>query len=164
MMTLLLATPFLFGGQPHYWSYVDRITAKENAYLKKKYKLSLSATGGGGMVCVDNVSQGYAAPYPATIAEARALIVEIADDLLREINAHSQLRNHLSEYPFTAKGLHLTLHFRKHNAQTPPEKQITLVFLINQKIYYHYPMDVYASPYGTALVETFEEAKILLRN
>ena len=164
MMTLLLTTPFLFGGEPHYWSYVDHITAKENAYLKKKYKLSLSATGGGGMVCVDNVSQGYAAPYPATIAEARALIVEIADDLLREINAHSQLRNHLSEYPFTEKGIDLHITFKKNRALPPSTQQITMVSLINQKIYYSCRMDVYASPYGTALVETFEEAKILLRN
>ncbi|MCX6995165.1 MAG: hypothetical protein NTY13_05040 [Chlamydiae bacterium] len=159
---LLLANSFLLGATPLYWSYVNRITNKENTYLKKKYHLYLNTTGGGGMSCVKNITQGYDAPCPTTIAAARGMIVEIIENLLRAINADTRLRPHLCEFPFTAKGLSLTLNFPENKSPTAPESQITLVLLIDQKIYYHYPMDVYATPYGTALVETFEEAKVAL--
>lgn len=163
-MKKLLIIFFLFSeciiyASPKYIKLVDRVTAKYVKELKKEQKMFLCGYGGRLMTDVEQIDLSFEVKRQATIEEARILFVEIAENYLTRVNADTELRPYLRNYPFTIDNLELGLAFVDHQLNF----QLDLAYVMYCKRTGHIvynkhepnkPLEtIYEEPYSEALIK-----------
>lgn len=153
--------------EPIYCKYSDAVVDPFCEYLKKTYNLHCYGNGGGFINNINNIQLYFSGTRNASVVEARSLIIECTEELLRRINEDVQVRPYLSHYPFTEQGLKLLISFEKKHGEIVDRDFIASVFTCNKMIYYNIYNrekdcleDFYQEPYQKA-VEIVAEAKAL---
>ena len=153
--------------EPIYYKYSDAIVNPYCTYLKKTYQLHCYGNGGGFLENINNIQLNFNGIRNLSIEEARILIIECTEELLKRINEDTQVRPYLSHYPFTEKGLTLLINFDKKNGETVDANFIADVFTCNEMIYYdiydpqkNLLKKIYQEPYQNAL-QIATQSKIL---
>ncbi len=144
--------------EPIYCKYSDQIVNPYCKYLKNHYKLYCYGKGGGFLRNVNNIQLAFNGYKNLSVEEARVLVVECAEELLKRFNADEKIRPYLSHYPFTEEGLSLILGFDQENGREVDSNFIALALACNKKIYYQtynhetkQLEDLYEESYQTAL-------------
>jgi hypothetical protein len=144
--------------KPDYTQMYNQFSKKTLNSITEKYQLSIRSSGGSFMDEIHSVSYGFSSNKQATRDEARALIVQVTEDLIREVNAYKELRPHLANYPLDNKNFTLTISFYDPSTQErrgPP--YITMV--TNGPRGINYDDKGYVDIFNISADETYEEAK-----
>jgi len=96
---------------------------------EKKYCFEVIGTGGGGVEGFSLYSPQFKRYNPATIDEARSLVLEVAEDLLNKINANEKLKNGMISYPFTPNNLGYAIFFAKKDGNSVEKGEVFCTFL-----------------------------------
>ncbi len=122
--------------EPIYCKYADKITEKYCADMAKTYKLYYYGGGGGFMNNVNKIDLSFNTIQNLNIAEARILIIKCTEERLKRINADKDIKPYLSHYPFTEKGIALSISFDDKDQNSVSAKFVAMVFTVNGDIYY----------------------------
>jgi hypothetical protein len=122
--------------EPIYCKYVDRITEKYCADMATTYKLYYYGGGGGFINTVNEIDLSFNTIQNLNIAEARILIIKCTEELLSRINADKDIKPYLSHYPFTEKGIALSISCDQEDRKRVSSKFVAMVFTANGNIYY----------------------------
>lgn len=128
----------------------------------------LSLVGGKFGSSIDHFNLGYHAQQKLNLQEARKTVVSTISRFLKLINENEQIRSALEEYPFSARGIYLNIHFLDEKKNEFTDGSISSVHVI----YLHHVNKtmIYYKVYNPELddriqchEETYEEAeKIVL--
>ncbi len=141
-------------------SYISYAKDIMNEFIKQStrdYKIDCIGSGGGFAKNVDQIAIKFVAYRRATVEEARELEVSLIKNLLERINTDKRIKPYLSEYPFKAKNLDISVSFRKKNAGRYLDESVALVFLARGKIFYDY-INPKTEELVTIMNESYEEA------
>ena len=132
--------------EPVYGKYVDEIVDSYVLYVKKQYGLKCFGSGGGFRYNVNNISLSFQThPQKIGIEKARVLLVKCVEDLLERINQHEKIRPYLEHFPFTAKGVSISITFYDYFSEQLPENFLTKISTVEGNIYC-YSCLLYTSP------------------
>ena len=124
--------------EPIYGKYVDEIVNSYLSYIKKQYGLECFGMGGGFRYNVNKISLYLQTnPQKIDIEKARVLLVNCIEDLLKRINQDEKIRPYLEHYPFTAKGISISIIFCDYFSKQLPKDLLAKIFSIEGNIYYY---------------------------
>ncbi|MBM3192256.1 MAG: hypothetical protein FJZ63_06385 [Chlamydiae bacterium] len=143
---------------PMYVEYADNITKKFCADVAKKHLIFYYGGGGGFLKNVERIFLDFSAVKNLNIEEARSLVLDCTEDLLQRINNDKKIKPYLEHYPFTEKGLRLSISFDTPDQKRVSSKYVAHVLATNGSIYYssydhkkQQLVDLYEEPYQEAL-------------
>lgn len=87
----------------------DEINAKVAKTLCKRHQMFQISEGGGMMGSVYMVGLGFTIPHLLSEEEARARLVDCAEEMLTAFNTNEEIRPYLKNYPFTTKNLQIVI-------------------------------------------------------
>lgn len=87
----------------------DEIIIRVAKTLCKRHQMYLISDGGGMMGSVYMVGLGFNIPHLLNEDEARARLVDCAEEMLTAFNTNEEIRPYLKNYPFTTKNLQLSI-------------------------------------------------------
>lgn len=141
-----------------YCKYAREIVDDYCSYVEKTYQLYCYGRGGGFIDNFNNIDLSFNGAKDLSVIEARILIIECTQELLRRINHDVQIKPYLSHYPFTEKGINLLISPRKKNGDKVDSDFVALCFTCNGMLYYYVnnPKEddlkkIYEEPYQKAL-------------
>lgn len=120
----------------NYEAYVNEIINSFATEMQEEFGLICNGSGGKMPYSVEEISIGFIAYQPSTIAEARRLEVTLTEKFLEKINAHEKIRPFLKEYPFKTDRAEVEISFRKSDSIPYTDGSITYVFQVDNKICY----------------------------
>ncbi len=85
----------------------DEITNKTAKILSKRHKMNFLGAGGGLAGCVNILSLSFQIIGPKEKEELREILIDSVETFLSFLNSNEELRQHLSHYPFTSKGIEI---------------------------------------------------------
>ncbi|MBS0653328.1 MAG: hypothetical protein JSR39_07355 [Verrucomicrobia bacterium] len=142
---------------------VDKITSKSIKTIKKSNEMKLIGSGGSMMHNVETVSLHFYYYHPASIDEARNLILEITNNLISAFNSNQEIRPYLANFPFEAKNFDISIAFMKKNNELQNPPSISSVCISNGILRYRND-DTEKDRLVTIYQETYEEALQKLSN
>jgi len=92
-----------------YSDVAQQIRNKAGKQLAKKHKMEIAAVGGGMMGCVREIALSFQIRRILSQDEARCLIVDCVEELLKAFNENEKIRPNLLNYPFTPANLDLRI-------------------------------------------------------
>lgn len=127
---MLVASFFVLSSQLHathsaLTQLIDRFSQK----METQNKLNLTTSLELGGKKIEEVSLFYSSNNPLELNEAKALIAEMTQMFLEELNGNAFLKPELNPYPFTPNQIDITIFFRGANgkyAVMPKIAQISL--------------------------------------
>ena len=138
--------------------FADDVMHSYSKKMKKEKDLDAFGMGGELMTNVKSFSLTYVSERKVNIVEARFLIVECIEDLLKDINDYKEIRPYLNDYPFTAKNLEFGIMFMKSNGDFIQDNYLSDVSLSQGNVYYgiqppnvNILKDIYEETYEEAL-------------
>ena len=140
-----------------YCNYSDQIVAKYCTYMKKQHCLDCYGSGGGFMDNVNRIILAFDGVRNLSIAEARLLIVECEEELLKRINEDVAIRPYLSHYPFEGSATDISLCFYDPKGQIVESKYIGKVATIHGYIFYNI-YDHEQDNFALLFKESYQEA------
>lgn len=149
--------------EPKYIKMADKINYKTIKNLKNIKELDLIGYGGSMMHNVEIVSLHFYYYHPASINEARNLILEITNNLISAFNSNEEIRPYLANYPFDEKNVEVSIIFMKKNNELQNPPSISSVSIDNGILTY-WNDDPKKNIFVTIFDEPYEEAqkKVLL--
>jgi len=87
----------------------NQIIAEVEAKLTKRYKMKAISATSGMAGCFNVVGLGFQIKGPLTKEQLRKILIDCVEEFLTTINANERLRPFLKTYPFTEKGIIITL-------------------------------------------------------
>ena len=142
--------------------YANKVMHSYSKKVKKEKDLDAFGMGGELMTNVKSFSLTYVSERKLNIDEARPLIVECIEDLLKDINDYKEIRPYLNDYPFTVKNLEFGIMFMKPNGDIIRDGHLADVTSLNGKILYRIrPLNT--NRFKKIYEETYEEALRIVR-
>lgn len=141
----------------YYPIYVHQIQDRIGEIVKKQYQLNCCAVGGSMPDDVQSIKIEFQSKKPATVDEARVLMVEILQIFHKEVNQHKNVRPFLREYPFSISRLKLAIHFDARYFGEKEVESVDHVFMSQTGIYYGRRGKTFEDRIEL-LEETYEEA------
>lgn len=155
---LILSGPSLFTeDSPKYIKMADHITFKTLKNFKNAPKLKLIGSGGSMMKNVEEISLLFYYYHPASIDEARNIILEIANNLISAFNSNQEIQPFLANHPFDDKNLEISIAFMKKNNELQNPPSISSVCISNGILRYRND-DSEKDRLITIYQETYKEA------
>jgi len=154
-----------FKNNSHENSYVqmsDAILKKYIPRVAKKYKLQVVMIGGGMQFDINEIALEFTSSIKnLNIEQARRIILDCSEDLLKRYNSNSKIRPYLSNFPFSANNLMLGIGFI---TESNDNNFICQVSVMDNTIFYHVRNintnsleKIYQEPYEEALRIVKEE-------
>ena len=137
-----------------------RINVKD---MSKQHKLSYFGGGGAFLYNVKNINISFASREMMDLGQARKLLISCSEELLRRINANDRIRPYLEHFPFSEKGIDLSISYFDSKLNHIQSKYIAGVFIINGNICYAV-YDQEASTLKTVHKESYQEALKIVRS
>ena len=109
LVTALIVMSFSFF-KPSYSDIASNIIAKVGKNLAKKHKMDFVGTSGGMIDCVRMVGFSFQINRPVSRDEARYLIVDCVEELLKAFNENEKIRPFLMNYPFTEENVDIAIY------------------------------------------------------
>lgn len=144
-----------------YEKEADAVTAQVAKKIETETGLKLIGTGGGMMGQIHSMALSFACYGDVSMEESRELLVYCVEEYLSAINQNEKIRPYLSHYPFTARGLEITIFIKQKDGREPPMGFLTVVGEINGKNSYKIRQPGYPSM-KKVHQEPYEEAKKLV--
>jgi hypothetical protein len=98
-----------FDSDPAYVKRAEKIMNKTMERLAKKHDMSPSGTTGGMIDTVNIVGFSFQKLEVLSKDEAREIVVDCAEELLRAFNEDEKIRPHLRDYPFTTENIKVSV-------------------------------------------------------
>ncbi len=99
-----------FKSKPRDYADIAReIRGNVGKKLSKKHQMNLIGVGGGMMGSVYMIGLSFQVRYPLEREEARYLVVNCAEELLRAVNSNEEIRPYLRDFPFTTKNVQVII-------------------------------------------------------
>jgi len=140
---------------PIYVEYADNITEKFCSDMKRLYQIHYFGGGGGFLRNVEKIILNFQISQPMNVPEARSLIINCEEDLLKRFNKDTKIRPYLNNYPFTEKNIEFGISTDLQDSL--PSKPIAMVFSANGSIYYQ-SYDRKKRKFNDLHEETYQEA------
>jgi hypothetical protein len=105
---------FLFSFFDSSYDYVkqaDKISSKVTARLAKRHNMIACGGSGGMMDTVNHVGISFQKVGVFSKDEARKIVVDCVEELLRAFNEDEEIRPHLQNYPFTTNNIRVSIFF-----------------------------------------------------
>ena len=119
-----------------YVNYAKEIMNPFIAVCEKNYKLECIGTGGRFAYNVAGININFVAHRKGTIDEARTLEVKIIETLLSRINSDQQIKPFLSEHPFKANNLDISISYQKKDDSNYTDGSVALAFFAKNNLIY----------------------------
>ena len=144
-----------------YCKYVDEITKPfiDRVYQEQNFRL----VGGGGSFIhnVKLISLSFdKAIDDVEVSESRVWLVNCVEEMLKAVNEKKELHPYLDHFPFTNKGIKLSLMFNYN--YTKNNRAVAHVLNYDGKVYYSY-YDPEEDQLKDLHQETYEEAVRIVR-
>lgn len=120
-------------------SHSDLADEQMSLYAKKAYQekgIVLEGSGGQMMNDIKVFTLSFNSNEHLSLEEARALVVQVVNEFLEQVNTNEKIRPYLHTYPLTVQNVFLMIGFRNHLNQRPPKKYIALTYTHQDQIYY----------------------------
>ena len=153
--TLQSAEPFK---EVEYVQYAKEIMNPFIDECEKNFQLDCIGTGGRFSRNVAGIDITFIAYRKGSIEEARKLEVTITEKLLAEVNGNEKIRPFLSEYPFKADNIGISLSFRKEDDSRYLDNSVALVCIGKGQLIYS-AENPKTHLLDTILEEPYEDAK-----
>ena len=140
---------------------------KEGKILGTKYGMRLSSVGGGGgkdRIWLMSISFQRRTTTPLTEKESRSLIIKVVNEYLEAVNNDEILRPHLTDYPFTAKNVKITIYNLDEKGNRVYYPSVLIVGSDEGKIGYYTKEESKRFGYKTEKYETYDEAIAILKH
>lgn len=137
-------------------SISNKINSELIIRLAKEKKLKLQGTGASMMDNVKMVGLDFLSEEPSSLEEARILIVDVTEELLKTYNANEQIRPFLANYPLNSNNVHIMISFPIESSYRE-NKKIVFVYTKNGHIYYC-DYDTEKERYTEIFQEPYEDA------
>jgi len=135
---------------------VIKKTAEE---LKRKYQVSLIGIGGGGSNNEISMSAiSFQLAHTMSQEKCRKVILDCAQQFLKEINGDSQLASYLSVRPFGYKNIKVIIFISHPDCSSVLHPEISVVSLANGVVQYATVNPENTYEYKSVVRETYEEA------
>lgn len=105
----ILAMSFSFFRKKDYSDLASEIRNKTGKALAKKHRMDVIAVGGGMMDNVYNIALSFQIYRIINQDEARYIIVDCVEELLKAFNENEAIRPHLANFPFVPSNLDLSI-------------------------------------------------------
>lgn len=149
--------------EPGYCKYADKVTQAFKSSVKKQYDLTATMQGGAFMDQINAIHLSFHAyKKKYSIDETRELMLACTEEFLDRINANEKVRPFLEHFPFTEKGLELSIYFYEKRFQKVDNNYIAGVHLVNSHLYYSIfseEKSMYINVYEEPYAEAFQEVK-----
>ena len=143
--------------------YADEVMYSYSKKMKKEKDLHAFGMGGELMTNVKVLTLKYLSDRKTTVDEARLLVVDCVEGLLKDVNNHKGIRPYLNDYPFTAKNLEFGIIFMDDNGDfIEGDKVLGSVSMIKDQIYYREGIPK-TNRFKKVHEETYEEALGIVR-
>ncbi len=142
--------------------YADKVMHSYSKKVKKEKDLDAFGMGGELMSNVKSLYLKYVSDSKITLDEARPLLVECIEDLLKEVNNNEKIRPYLNDYPFTAKNLEFGILFLDKSGEFIAEGCLAGVTSLKGKVYYRI-WNVNKNRLEEIYEEAYEEALRIVR-
>jgi len=119
-----------------YLAYVNEIVKTCAAEIEKEFDIDYVGNGGSMPNDVEKIDVVFTGSRRASLEEAREIEVRAIEKLLHAINNHEKIRPFLREYPFTAKGVGVSLSFENPWHYHYSDGTIAHMFSTKDKIFY----------------------------
>lgn len=116
LILLILSAPFLlsfsfFQTKPRDYADIAReIRGNVGKKLSKKHQMDCVGVGGGMMGSVYMIGLSFRVYHPLERNEARMLVVDCVEELLKAVNRNEEIRPYLQDYPFTTKNVSIAIY------------------------------------------------------
>jgi hypothetical protein len=130
--------------------------------LAQRYGMRQVGSGGGMMDQVNMMFIAFSIKRLLTIIEARALIIDCAEEYLAEINSDEKLKPFLVTYPFPIKNIEIKIFFNTSEGYPVVYPYVGSISLYEGRIAYYKddPKDPYK--YKVKIYELYDEAVDIL--
>lgn len=141
----------------------DQIIIESGKKLAKKHQMRVVAIGGGAADGITSFSVSFQRlGSPLDCTKARFLIVDCADQFLKDINQDPQVRQFLNIYPFPNKGVSVTIFNYTEDGDDVYYPGINVLQIRKGVIEYNTSDPGKKGSYKTEVTETYEEAVAIL--
>lgn len=150
-------------------SHSDLADEQISCYAKKAYqekRIVLEGSGGAMMNDIKEFAMSFQCSQHLNLEQTRALIVQIVDEFLQQVNENEKIRPYLHDYPLTVNNVSLMIGFRNHQNLRPSKEHIALAYTHKDKIYYSHwdSTKLESSKFCDDLDESFNDAvKIVMQ-
>lgn len=136
--------------------YIKYAAVPENIFIKEMQSKNYfcSGNGGGFLSDVRLISLTFHSREKLNFKEGRKEFIQSCQKLLELFNQDKFVRPYLNQYPFEMKNIELMLAF---DAKAYENDQITLIFNIEERIYYE-KFNILTGKEEEFYKETYEEA------
>jgi hypothetical protein len=158
-LILSLTSCFSPSRDSKYLHNLNRVTYSHNRSLEKEGKLELLKASSftknnEGLIQISYVSRNLLTP-----SEARALYVEVAEDLLERVNTDEKIRPLLHTYPLKIENILISIYFKDQFSLRVPKQYVGLLHNDQNRLcYYNFPLTpIYIKSNFKGTLEQFHE-------
>ncbi len=164
LMALFLMTSFRYR-EPHYCKISDQIVGSYVKDFAQPRQLMLSGTGGAMVNDIQEIYLSFLSFDRLNVDEAKALYVEMMEELLHRINCHEKIRPHLHNFPFRDNNIKLMVSFVNDEGCAIRDGHVALMSIAKDHIIYFAAYDPDTENFYTLHREPYEEAlRIVMGN
>jgi len=136
--TAWMDLPYLSNNPDHLQILTINIRKKAAQEISKKYDLQPCGIAGSmpnGVLHM--LGLHFQVNRPLTKNEARQLILDCAQDLLKEINSHPELAEYAPIFPFNENNIEMSLYIRDTKGRYAYPPYISVLRLVNEHLNYY---------------------------
>lgn len=119
-----------------YEAEIDALLASFTENIINQYPFERVSIGGKLTNGIEEIGAKFRVYQFVTLEDARQLIVDVVEKLLRDINSNEKIRPYLKQFPFPASLIKLNLAFKEPKYHPFPDISIMNVILDENKITY----------------------------
>lgn len=130
--------------------YEAEIDAFQMNFVEQMYKqrgLKCSDIGGDLSDGIKQVAFNFVLFKRASIAQARELLVQVTEDIVKQINANEKLRPYLKNYPFQPKDTQVRIYFWNKNRDFYQDGSVAGIYQKENEVHYS-KQQLYGVPPG----------------
>jgi hypothetical protein len=131
--------------------------------LAKKYNMQLCGAGGGMPDGIVNMlALSYDLKRSLTIEQARPILIDCLNTYVNAVNADTELRPYLKNYPFTPKNIEIHIFFQTLDGGQVCDPFLCVASSVRGKLIYNTEEKGQKFGYKTEVIETYEDAVKIL--
>lgn len=125
--------------------------------LAKKHHMDLVGKGGGMIDCVREISLSFQVRRILSQDEARWIVIDSVEELLKAFNENEDIRPHLLNYPFTTKNVSVKIFISNPDSSSVYYPNICIVG-VNDEDFVTYKMEDNTGKTLKPIIEPYQEA------
>lgn len=141
----------------------SEIRAAVSKKLAKKHNMKEAGISGGMMGSVYMIGVMFQINHPMDRDEARARIVDCAEELLTAINENKEIRPYLKNYPFTTKNIKVAIFINDRDRRPVRHPNIGVVSVYESDDIHYYTKEENQMKYKSEIREPYAEALAIVK-